>query len=378
MAQTAQATQTTVSLAEKAQSAAGRLMSLDVFRGATMALMVLVNNSGDGSHTYGPLQHADWNGWTLTDTVFPSFVWIVGLAITLSLGKRLEAGVARMQLFLQVLRRAAILYVLGLIVYAYPLDLSTQRLLGVLQRIAICYLLASAIYLTTGVRGQIVWIASLLTGYWLIMKLAPVPGYGAGQLDLEHNFAHYIDNLILGSHNYIPTKTWDPEGIVSTIPAIATALFGIMAGHLLRLKRELSERTTWLFLAGNILIALGLIANVWLPINKKLWTSSFSMFMAGLDFVVFAMCLWLVDGRGYRRLAKPVAIIGMNAITVYMISELLDETLSALHWRQAIFQNVFAPIASPYNAALLYAVSYTLLLWVISYGMYRRGWFWRV
>src|SRR5579862_6223955 len=154
----AQATQTTASLAEKAQSTAGRLMSLDVFRGATMALMVLVNNSGDGSHTYGPLQHADWNGWTLTDTVFPSFVWIVGLAITLSLGKRLEAGVAKTQLFLQVLRRAAILYVLGLIVYVYPLDLSTQRLLGVLQRIAICYLLASAIYLTTGIRGQIVWI----------------------------------------------------------------------------------------------------------------------------------------------------------------------------------------------------------------------------
>jgi predicted acyltransferase len=359
-------------------TAAQRLVSLDVFRGATMALMVLVNDSGDGSHTYGPLQHANWNGWTLTDTVFPAFVWIVGVAITLSLGKRMEAGSPRGPMFMQVLRRALILYVLGLIVYAYPLDFSTQRWLGVLQRIAICYVVASAIYLTTGVRGQLIWLVSLLAGYWLIMKFAVMPGYGSGQLDLEHNFAHYVDNLVLGRHNYAGTKTWDPEGIVSTLPAIATALFGIMAGHILRLKRDLSERTTWLFLAGNILVAAGLICDIWLPINKKLWTSSFSLFMAGLDFVVFAMCLWLVDGRGYKRIVRPLAIMGMNAITVYMISELLDEALSALHWREPLFRTVFAPIASPYNAALLYAITYTLLLWLIAYVMYRQRWFWRV
>ena len=343
-----------------------------------MALMVLVNTSGDGAHTYGPLQHADWNGWTLTDTVFPSFLWIVGVAITLSLGKRMAAGVARSHLFAQVLRRAAILYVLGLVVYAYPFDLSTQRLLGVLQRIAICYLIASVIYLTTGVRGQIVWIVSLLAGYWLIMKLVPVPGYGAGDLAVGHNIANYIDQIVLGGHNYAGTKAWDPEGIVSTLPSIATALFGIMAGHILRMERQLSERTTWLFLSGNVLIALGMIADVWLPINKKLWTSSFSVFMAGLDFVVFAICLWLVDGRGFKRAVKPMVIMGMNAITVYMISELLDEALSALHWRDRIFHALFTPLASPYNASLLYAIAYTLVLWLVAYGMYRRGWFWRV
>jgi predicted acyltransferase len=355
-----------------------RLVSLDVFRGATMALMVLVNNPGDGAHSYGPLQHAEWNGWTLTDTVFPAFLWIVGVAITLSLGKRLAAGVPRSRLFTQVFRRAVILYLLGLLVYAWPPNLSTQRWLGVLQRIAICYLIASAIYLTTGVRGQIAWIASLLTGYWLIMKLVPVPGYGAGHLDVERNFAHYIDWLVLRRHNYAGTKTWDPEGIVSTLPAIATTLFGIMAGHILRLKRELAERTTWLFLAGNVLIAAGLICNVWLPINKKLWTSSFSLFMAGLDFVVFAVCLWLVDGLGVKRAVKPVVIIGMNAITVYMISELLDEALSATRLRPWLFQNAFAPLASPYNASLLYGLAYMGLMWLIAYGMYRRGWFWRV
>jgi predicted acyltransferase len=342
-----------------------------------MALMVLVNNSGDGAHTYAPLQHSDWNGWTLTDTVFPSFLWIVGVAITLSLGKRMAEGSPARRLFMQVLRRAAILYVLGLMVYAYPLNLSTQRLLGVLQRIAICYLIASAIYLTTGVRGQLIWIVSLLAGYWLLMMLGPVPGYGAGDLDVGIT-SPTTSIRSCWAATTMPTKTWDPEGIVSTLPSIATGLFGIMAGHILRLRRELSERATWLFLAGNILIALGLVANIWLPINKKLWTSSFSLFMAGLDFVVFAICLWLVDGRGFKRAVKPLPIMGMNAITVYMISELLDEVLSALHWRDPLYHAVFTPLASPYNASLLYAMAYTSLLWLIAYGMYRRGWFWRV
>ena len=361
-----------------AQPTATRLVSLDVFRGATMALMVLVNTPGDGAHTYGQLQHAEWNGWTLTDTVFPSFLWIVGVAITLSLGKRMAAGDARGHLFAQVLRRAAILYMLGLVVYAYPFSLSTQRWLGVLQRIAICYLIASVIYLTTGVRGQLIWIGSLLASYWLLMKLVPVPGYGAGDLAVGHNLANYIDRIVLGSHNYAGTKAWDPEGIVSTIPAIATALFGILAGHILRMRRQLSTRAAWLLGSGAVLIALGLVASIWLPINKKLWTSSYALLMAGLDFVVFAICLWLVDIRGFKRAVKPLTIMGMNAITVYMISELLDEALGALHWRGPLYRAVFVPLASPMNASLLYATAYTALLWLIAYGMYRRGWFWRV
>jgi len=356
-----------------------RLTSLDVFRGATIALMVIVNTPGDGRHAYGPLNHADWNGWTITDVVFPSFLWIVGLAMTLSLAKRVAAGVPRSRLFVQVLRRAAILYVFGLVLYGFPYyDLHTLRLLGVLQRIAICYTIATAIYLTTSLRGQIAWIVGLLTSYWLIMMLVPVPGYGAGNLDVERNIAHYVDRIVLGSHNYAHTRTWDPEGIISTLPAIATALFGIMAGHILRPRRELAERTTWLFLTGNILIALGLICNVWLPINKKLWTSSFSLFMAGLDFVIFAGCLWLIDGRGYRRLVKPLAIMGMNAIAVYMASELVEEVLSWLNWRGWIYQTIFAPLASPYNSSLLYALTYTLLMYGIAYFLYRRGWFLRV
>jgi len=369
-------------------AASGRLVSLDAFRGATIAFMILVNTPGDGRHVYAPLQHAEWHGWTPTDVVFPSFLWIVGVAMTLSLGKSLAAGVSRARLLTQALRRSAILFVLGMLIYVYPgFNPGTQRILGVLQRIAICYLIAAAIYLTTGVRGQIAWIAGLLTVYWLIMAFAPVPGYEAGRLDVEGNFAHYVDRVVLGSHNYLPTKTWDPEGIVSTIPAIATALFGILAGYVLRLRRTLAERTTWLFLAGNLLIAAGLIANQWLPINKKLWTSSFSLFMAGLDFVMFAIFVWLVDGLGYQRVVKPLVIFGKNAIVVYLVSEFLDEVFGLVRWSSGghtgtlhrwIFEHLFAPLLRPIDASLLFAIAYTLLMYLLAYAMYRRGWFVRV
>jgi predicted acyltransferase len=356
-----------------------RLVSLDAFRGATMALMVLVNNPGDGRHTYWPLEHADWNGWTPTDVVFPSFMWIVGVAMTLSFAKRLAAGASRGLLFTQAFRRAVIIYVFGLLVYVYPgLSFSTQRLMGVLQRIAICYLIAAAIYLTTSLRGQIIWIISLLAAYWLMMTLIPVPGYGAGHLDVDGNLAHYIDRIVLGAHNYRHTKTWDPEGIISTIPAIATVLFGIMAGHLLRLQRSLAERTKWLLLIGALLIASGLICNIWLPINKKLWTDSFALFMAGLDSVIFGIFLWLVDGLGFKRAVKPLVIMGMNAITVYLASEFLDEALTATHAHKWLFDTFFSWPASPFNASLLYAIAYVLVMYLLAWFMYRRKWFLRV
>jgi predicted acyltransferase len=361
------------------RTASQRLVSLDAFRGATIALMVLVNDPGDGAHVYWPFEHAEWNGWTPTDVVFPSFMWIVGVAMTLSFAKRLAAGASRSQLFTQAFRRAVIIYVLGLLVYVYPgFSLSTQRLMGVLQRIAICYLIAAAIYLTTKLRGQLIWIVALLTAYWLLMTIVPVPGYGPGHLDVEGNFAHYVDKIVLGTHNYRHTKTWDPEGIVSTIPAIATVLIGILAGHILRMDRTLGQRTKWLLSSGIVLLAAGLICNIWLPINKKLWTDSFTLFMAGLDFVIFALFLWLVDGLGFKRPVKPLVIMGMNAIAVYMASELLDEALSGTHLHHWIFTNLFSWPASPYNASLLYAIAYVLLMYLLAYVMYRRKWFLRV
>jgi predicted acyltransferase len=305
---------------------------------------------------------------------------MVGVTITLSLGKRIASGVPRGRLIGHILRRAAILFVLGMAVYAFPhFDPATQRILGVLQRIAICFLIASAIYLWCGLRGQVAWLVGLLVGYWLIMTLAPVPGYGAGRLDREGNFAHYVDRLVLGRHNYAPTRDWDPEGIVSTLPAIATTLFGVLAGRMLQLRRALSERTTWLFLAGAVLLAAGSIANLWMPINKKLWTDSFSLFMAGLDFTAFAAFVWVIDGLGWKRPLRPFVIMGMNAIVVYLVSEFGAALLAdVLHAQEPLYRAVFVPIASPAMASLLYSLAFTAAMFVVAYVMYRMKWFVRV
>jgi len=360
-----------------------RLLSLDVYRGLIIAFMVIVNTAGTGNAVYPPLRHAKWHGWTPTDVVFPSFVWIIGVAISLSLGRKLDAGAARGPLLLTAARRTAILFALGLLVYAFPtFDGATFRILGVLQRLAICYFFTVAIFLYTGIRGQVIAAVSCLLGFALLMFYAPVPGYGAGNLDVERNFAHYLARIVLGAHNYAHTKTWDPEGVLTTLPAIGSCLIGLLAGHLLASKRDLAVRTTGMLIIGNVLIALAFMWDPWLPINKSLWTSSFVLLMAGLDFVMFASILWLVDGLGYRRGLSPVVIMGRNAIAVYMASELIDVTLQSIPMagttmRVWLYETFFAPLASPMNASLLYAVSYMLLMLGVAFLLHRRGWYLR-
>jgi predicted acyltransferase len=350
-----------------------------------MLLMVLVNNGG-GPRSYGQLEHSAWNGLTLTDTVFPSFLWIVGVAITLSLGKRLQAGVAASSLVPQIFKRAVILYLLGFALYLAPhFDLSHARILGVLQRIAICYLVASLLYLFTGIRTQTAVIGGLLILYTSLMMWAPVPGYGHGDLSVAGNFAHYVDSIVLGAHNYAHTKTWDPEGVVSTLPAIVTALLGVMAGYVLRVNAALTKRIGWLLLIGIVLFCCGEIWSIWMPINKKLWSCSFTLVMAGLDFIVLAASLWLVDERGYKRVVKPLLIVGMNSITVYMASEILSEVLDDIHagsqgasLHALIYSQFFAPLGSVENASLLWALAFTLLMYLLAYFLYKRSWFWRI
>lgn len=365
--------------------ASTRLTALDAFRGAAMLLMVLVNDGG-GPRSYGQLEHSRWNGWTLTDTVFPSFLWIVGVAITLSLGKRLQAGIAASSLVPQIVKRAAILYLLGFALYLAPnFDLSHARMLGVLQRIAICYLAASLLFLFTGVRAQIATIVGLLMVYTSLMMWGPVPGYGHGNLTVAGNFAHYVDRVVLGAHNYASTKTWDPEGIVSTLPAIATAILGMMAGYVLRFKSSLTKRIGWLLLIGAVLFCGGEIWNLWMPINKKLWSGSFTLLMAGLDFMVLAVSLWFVDERGYKKVVKPLLIVGMNSIAVYLASEVLAELLDDIHaggqgasLHKMIYSRFFAPLGSVENASLLWALSFTLLMYLWAYFLYKKSWFWRI
>jgi predicted acyltransferase len=342
----------------------------------------LVNNPGS-DQVYAPLEHAPWNGWTFTDTVFPFFLWMVGVAMTLSTAKRVERGESRRDLFLHTLRRAVIIFGIGLFLNAFPyFHLSTLRIPGVLQRIAVCYLIAAAIFLLVGVRGIIISIVLLLSSYWLLMMFAPVPGYGAGHLDQDVNFAKYVDSLVLTGHMWRHTKTWDPEGLVSTLPAIATALFGVLMGYLLRTNRAPAEKAAWMAVMGNSLLGLGIVMDHFLPINKNLWTSSYAVFMAGLAAVVFMTCYWVVDVQGWRRWLRPFSIYGMNAIAVFIATGIVGRLLGVIKigdksmgsW---IFENMFAPIASPLNASLLYAVANVLFFYAIVYLMYKRGWFLR-
>jgi predicted acyltransferase len=399
--------------------APARLMSLDVFRGATIAAMILVNNPGTWSATYKPLEHAEWHGWTFTDLIFPFFIWIVGVAIPLSTARRLEQGQSRPQLLLHAFRRAVIIFALGFFLNSFGLLLNsslwrdgfsgwlhtyatTVRVPGVLQRIGICYFIAMLIYLNTGIRGQIIWIAGLLSGYWVLMIVGPLLGCGTGGLEPHGNFCEYIDNLVLngkviGMHVWSGGKTWDPEGVFSTVPAIATCLFGIMTGHMLRSKQSPETRTAWMFVAGNLLLFAGAILDAWLPINKKLWTSSYSVFMAGMALNCFAVSYWLVDVQGWRKWAKPFAIYGMNAIAVFMLAGMLGRILPAIKvtnttgksvgLQSYLYSTLFAPfanpdtapflplLASPNNASLMWALTYVVGLYLVAYLMYRRKWF---
>lgn len=356
-----------------------RLQALDAFRGLTIFLMVLVNTPGDPKNIYGPLRHAEWHGWTITDAVFPSFVWIVGVAITLALSRRLEQGFTRPALYRDISRRAVVLFTLGLLLYAFPtFPLETFRILGVLQRIAICYAVTSFLYLNLGVRGQLITAGALLGGYYGLMNAIPAPGYAPGDLSVEGNFAHYIDRIILGRHNYSETGDWDPEGILSTFPAIATCLLGVLAGHMLKAPGSIENRVRRLMMLGAGLIACGLLWDTWMPINKKLWTSSFAVFMAGLDFVIFGAMVWLIDKKHVVAPFRPAIVLGMNAIAVYLVSEFLITMIDVAGWRRPIHEALFAPLASPMTASFLFALSYSLLHLLLAWGLYRRGWFLKV
>jgi predicted acyltransferase len=352
-----------------------RLTSLDAFRGFTIAAMMLVNNPGDGEHTYAPLEHADWNGWTFTDLVFPFFLWIAGVAMTLSFARRVEQGGKRRDLFLHTLRRAALIFLIGFLLNLIPrFDFAHVRIPGVLQRIAICYLLAALIFLLTGLRGQIIAAGCLLAGYWMLMTLVPVPGYGPGILEKQGNFAQYIDGMVLSGHMWVSTKTWDPEGIVSTLPAIATVLFGIFAGHILRARQTAAEKTAWLFTLGAALLLAGAVLSPLLPINKGLWTSTYSLFMAGMASTAFAVCYWLIDVQGWKRWARPLVIYGMNPIVVFAGAGLLGKTLAMTGAGRAIFRTVYQPFPDPYIASLLYALTIVALFFGLSWFLYKRNW----
>jgi predicted acyltransferase len=376
---------TTDELSEVVQPpSSGRLASLDVFRGLTVAGMILVNNPGSWGSVYAPLKHASWDGWTPTDLVFPFFLFIVGVSITLALSKRLDDPEGRRSALFKVFRRSLVIFGLGLFLAKFPFFRDswrevqdpenwkkmalTIRIPGVLQRIAICYLAASLIFLNTRLKGQVIAIFGLLVGYWLLMTVVPVPGFGAGDLARGHDLASFLDRLLMPGHTY---KTdYDPEGLLSTLPAIATTLLGVLVGHWLRSGRDRYEVDAGLFVAGTTCVFLGSAWGMTFPVNKALWTSSFVLLTGGLAMIGLATCYWLVDLKGHRRWAYPFRVFGGNAIAAYALAAMGARLLNMpfvargegkpISVHSLIYDQYLLAAFSPYNASLVYASMFVL------------------
>jgi predicted acyltransferase len=358
----------------------GRLLSLDAFRGLTIAGMILVNNPGSWSYVYAPLEHAAWHGWTPTDLIFPYFLFIVGVAIPFSFRRRLAEGAGRGGLFAHVVRRALIIVALGMFMRVFPgFHFSDIRWPGVLQRIGVVYLAAAGLYLGVGRTGRIAWTGALLLGYWAAMSWVPVPGYGAGDLSAEGNLAAYVDRALMAGHLY--QGTWDPEGLLSSFPAVATTLLGIFTGEWLLSGRPRPELSRGLLVVGVLLTPLGMAWGLLFPINKNLWTSSYVVFTAGTALLLFGVLFHLVDVRGRRGAwLTPLRVYGTNAIAVFVLSGLLTETMVLVHvggpdgpslygW---IYQTLFRSWAGDYNGSLAFAIAY-VALWLGAMGLlYRR------
>ena len=372
------------------QQATHRLMSLDVFRGVTVAAMILVNNPGSWSFVYAPLDHAKWHGATPTDWIFPFFLFIVGVSIALAIGPRKEAGADRKSLVRKILWRSLIIFAIGLFLAAYPhFELSTLRIPGVLQRIALVYGVTAILFLWLDTR-RMFWLGSAcLLAYWAVMTLVPVPGGYAPNLEPGTNFGAWVDFTLLGGHLWAVSKVWDPEGLLSTVPAFATCISGILAGTWLRSSRDHYEKVAGLLVAGTVLLSCGLLWNTVFPINKQLWTSSYVLYTSGLALLVFGVLYWWIDIMGHRRGTLPFAVYGTNALIVFAMSGLLARTLNAIHVTDAtghavnikawLWGSVFEPaFASPYNASLAHAVAYVLLMLGFAWLLYSRNIFIKV
>jgi len=347
--------------------------------------MFVVNTPGTWEHAYPPLLHAEWNGWTYTDTIFPFFLFIVGVSMAFSFSRRAAEAGDRRVLFLHTLRRAAIIFFLGLGLNTLSFFLfhRTQvRIPGVLQRIGVCYLLAATIYLLFGSRGLLPAAAILLAVYWALMTFVPVPGYGTGRLDVEGNLAASVDRAVLGSHTWKHNPGWDPEGPLSTLSAIATTLFGIAAGELLRSRLTWPQKLAGLMAGGAVGLSLGHIWGIWFPINKNLWTSSYSLFMAGLAAVCLALCIWIVDVKGWKAWSKPFVWLGRNAIALFVLSTLATLLLLWIKLEGAdgkkrslygtIYRTVFDHFADPRMGSLLFALTYCAALAGVAALLYRK------
>jgi predicted acyltransferase len=359
-----------------------RLISLDVLRGITIAFMILVNNGG--RYAYWPLKHSDWNGWTPTDLVFPTFLFLVGLTIVFSTESRLSRGASKKSIALHDLKRFIILFLLGIVVNGFPFfPLGTLRIYGVLQRIAICFFICSFLYLWDKKPTSKIVIATVaLVGYWALMRLVPVPGYGVpGKtipfMDKTANLAAWLDRHIFPGRLYRGVR--DPEGLLSDIPSVATTLLGMLTAMWLRTQKTLRQKFTGMLGGGIVLVLLGQLWNLSFPINKNLWTSSFVLFAAGVSLLCLAFCYWAIEIRAWKKgWTYYWLVFGANAITAYMVSELLASGISAIKLGSGhslfsvIYYDVFQRIHPNGIGALLYALAFVMTCWLAVWPLYLK------
>lgn len=375
-----------------------RLLSLDFFRGLTVAAMILVNNPGSWGYIYAPLEHAEWNGCTPTDLIFPFFLWIVGVSIAFAMSSSKADPSTHRKTIIKAVKRGIILYLLGFFlaifgkIMAVIIDdknlleaFQTVRILGVLQRIGIVFIISSIIFLKASNKTIFRIFILVLSVYWALMTFVPVPGVGYPNMEKETNLAAWIDRgMLTEAHTWASWKTWDPEGVLSTLPAVGTCLFGILVGIWMRRKDvDNPTKVAWLFTTGIGAVILGLLWDLQFPINKSLWTSSFVLYTGGLASVGLALCYWLIDVQGYKKITTPFVVYGVNAITVFFLAGLMPRLLNLIKITNAdgtksallekFYSTCFTPFFSPVNASLVWAISYVLGFYVVLYFMYKKN-----
>jgi predicted acyltransferase len=368
-----------------------RWLSVDVLRGLTIAFMIMVNNNGGEKDAFWAMKHTDWNGFTPTDLVFPTFLFLVGISTVFSTEARLAKGESKRTIFLHTARRAAVLFAFGLLVNTFPkFQMDRLRVYGVLQRISICYFIIAVLYLLSPGWKSKLWIAvAALAGYWVLMRFVPVPGYGTPTyqiplLDHDRNLVAWLDRKIF-SAPHLYEKTRDPEGLLSDIPALATALFGMLTGIWLRANRTIAEKAKCIALAGVTGLLLGGLWDFEFPVNKKLWTSSYVLYAAGWSLLLLALVIWVVDILGARRSDvesrkrfMPLLVFGTNAIAAYVFSELLQGAMVAFHPRPQVtlpkwlYLELLRAIPGTGMASMAYCVLFVSVCWVVVYQLYRR------
>lgn len=346
-----------------------RLLSLDVMRGITIAGMIVVNTPGSWEHVYPPLHHAEWNGMTPTDLVFPFFLFMVGIAITLALQKRKGTGSDKKALIWKIVKRSLIIFLLGILLALIPrFDFANLRIPGVLQRIAVVYLFCSLVFLYTSRRGMIVLSVLLLLGYWLLMTLVPVPGIGPANLEEPGmNLAAWLDQALIPGRLY--RETWDPEGLFSTLPAFVSGFAGVLTGYLILSKQTAEQKIIRMMVAGVLLCVAGYLWDLVFPANKHIWTSSYVLLSTGFALLLLGTLYWFIDVRGYRKWTPFFVAFGSNAITAYALHGVL---IVLVPFREPSFQALLGLGLEPKLTSFIWAILYTLLCFIPIWVLYKK------